>query len=94
MYHPDKQKALNNHLVVLLTKRQKGTLPPTLSALSEIGVTPPKDPFSTGMPKYILRGNGATLYSIGPDLSDNQGKLEYDPTNGVISPGDIAVSVR
>ncbi len=75
-------------------RAEKGTLPPTLSALSEIGVTPPTDPFSNHMLKYIFRGNSATLYSIGPDLISNGGKPEYDPTNGTISSGDITVNVR
>ena len=73
---------------------EKGTLPSSLAALSEIGVTPPLDPFSNHMLKYIFRGNSATLYSIGPDLMDNGGSPEYDPKNGTVSSGDITVSVR
>ncbi len=75
-------------------RAEKGPLPPNLSALSEIGVISPKDPFSNHMLKYIFRGNSAALYSIGPDLIDNGGKSEYDPKNGTVSSGDIAVNVR
>ena len=75
-------------------RAEKGTLPSNLAALSEIGVTPQEDPFSNHMLKYIFRGNSATLYSIGPDLISNGGKPEYDPKNGTVSPGDIAVNVR
>jgi len=75
-------------------RAQKDTLLPNLAALSEIGVTPPKDPFSGYIPKYNFSANMATLYSIGPDLVDNGGKLEYDPTNGTLSAGDITVNVR
>ncbi len=75
-------------------RAEKGTLPLSLAALSEIGVTPSTDPFSNHMLKYIFRGNSATLYSIGPDLMNNGGSPEYDPRRGTISPGDIAVSVR
>lgn len=79
---------------VLAYRAEKGTLPTSLAALTEIGVTPPKDPFSTGIPKYMLRGNSAFLYSIGPDLIDNGASPDYDPTNGTISSGDIMVTLH
>jgi hypothetical protein len=41
-----------------------------------------------------VSGNSGILYSIGPDLIDNGGSPDYDPTNGTISSGDITVAVR
>jgi hypothetical protein len=80
---------------ILAYRAQKGTLPPNLFALSEIGVTAPKDPFSPTMAvKYVQRGNSSLLYSIGPDLTDNGGSPAYDPTNGTISSGDIIANVQ
>lgn len=32
-----------------------------------------------------------TIYSVGPDKKDNNGEVLYDPTNGIISQGDIVV---
>jgi len=32
-------------------------------------------------------------YSIGPDKTDNRATVEYDPTNGTVSPGDISTKV-
>jgi hypothetical protein len=73
---------------------EKGSLPTSLSALGEVGVSPPADPFSNTTIKYRVSGNSGILYSIGPDLIDNGGSPDYDPTNGTISAGDIAVSVQ
>ncbi len=30
------------------------------------------------------------IYSVGPDKKDNEGSILYDPTNGILSSGDIA----
>jgi hypothetical protein len=43
------------------------------------------DPF-TGKP---LMKMGNSFYSLGPDMTDQGGKVVYDPTNGTLSAGDI-----
>jgi hypothetical protein len=39
-------------------------------------------------------GGGVLLYSLGPDLQDQQGQIEYDPSNGTVSAGDLTVKVE
>jgi hypothetical protein len=39
-------------------------------------------------------GGGILLYSLGPDLQDQHGQIEYDPTNGTVSAGDLTLDVR
>jgi hypothetical protein len=39
--------------------------------------------------KYESSKDGWKLWSIGPDGKDDKGKLEYDPSNGLRSTGDI-----
>jgi len=46
-----------------------------------------QDPF-TGRPLVLAPDR---IYSLGPDMIDQKGALLYDPTNGTVSPGDIAV---
>ena len=48
----------------------------------------PKDPFSEQ--PYLWDSASKTFYSIGPDKLDDQNLLQYDPTNGTISNGDIS----
>jgi RNA polymerase sigma-70 factor, ECF subfamily len=54
------------------------------------------DPF-TNFQKPLRPGknpdNTWSLYSIGPDRKDNQAQIEYDPTNGTISAGDITFPI-
>jgi hypothetical protein len=52
-----------------------------------------RDPFGE-QPLHLESGPNHTLiYSIGPDLKDQQGRTAYDPTNGTLSAGDIAIRV-
>lgn len=44
--------------------------------------------------KILPQGNDRIVYSIGPDKTDQQGRVEYDATNGTISHGDITLLVR
>jgi len=48
-----------------------------------------KDPFSG---KPFLFSNEGVPYSIGPDFQDNRGLIIYDPTNGMVSKGDILLN--
>ena len=48
------------------------------------------DPFTTS----TLISYNNFIYSIGPDKIDNYALIVYDPTNGIISRGDILVKTR
>lgn len=37
---------------------------------------------TSGMPYYYV-------WSLGPDRADNHATLDYDPTNGTVSAGDV-----
>ncbi|MEN6625998.1 MAG: hypothetical protein ABFD69_07220 [Candidatus Sumerlaeia bacterium] len=52
--------------------------------------SPWRDPF-TGKPLRVINGtsNTLTIYSLGPDAVDQRCRVTYDPTNGIISPGDV-----
>jgi hypothetical protein len=39
----------------------------------------------------LLRYADGRLYSVGPNGRDEGGVVAYDPTNGVVSPGDVVV---
>jgi hypothetical protein len=78
----------------LLTYRAaKGSLPQQISAVAELGFTPPNDPFSGKPFQYGVTGAHGVLYSLGPNLQDEQARVSYDPTNGTVSAGDIIVAV-
>lgn len=68
---------------------------PTDGSSGELIPTPDIDPFSPKQsPLFILaKGNDQIVYSIGPDLTDQQAMIEYDPTNGTTSSGDITRTV-
>ncbi len=66
-----------------------------LSPVAYISEIPP-DPFSqtaTSPPQYIVNSasNSYVIYSTGPDAADGLGVVQYDPTNGLRSAGDIIV---
>ncbi|MDX1972324.1 MAG: hypothetical protein SFY68_07320 [Candidatus Sumerlaeia bacterium] len=56
---------------------------------------PARDPFSEqGNPlKIISTPEEVVVYSIGPDLLDQEARITYDPTNGSISEGDVLLRV-
>jgi hypothetical protein len=54
---------------------------------------PPKDPFSDGPMRFLSTTDSLICYSIGPDRRDNHARIEYDPTNGTFSAGDLWVKV-
>jgi hypothetical protein len=53
--------------------------------------SPWRDPFTDAPLVLDATTSPALLYSLGPDLKDQRGLLAYDPTNGALSPGDIAL---
>ncbi len=50
----------------------------------------PLDPFSGKLLPYSPTREGYQLYSVGPDGTDQSGAVQYDPTNGTLSSGDIS----
>lgn len=54
---------------------------------------PPRDPFSPGPLRFRPGVIWNSCYSVGPDRQDNSAAIEYDPTNGTISAGDIVLRV-
>jgi hypothetical protein len=54
---------------------------------------PPTDPFTSQPLRWNPTAQPWVCYSAGPDKQDNLGRLEYDPTNGTFSAGDIVLPV-
>lgn len=54
---------------------------------------PPKDRFTDGPLQFRLTTDSLICYSVGPDKRDDLAAVEYDPTNGTVSAGDIALRV-
>ena len=46
-----------------------------------------KDPFSNE--NYLWNAETRNLYGVGPDCNDDHAEVNYDPTNGILSSGDI-----
>jgi len=53
----------------------------------------PEDPFSGEAFKYVRTGEGATVYSVGPDMVDNLGE-ERVRMDGGITEGDYVFAIR
>lgn len=51
---------------------------------------PEPDPFTSTSLQCLLTPTTFTVYSAGPDKKDEYALIDYDPTNGTISAGDIA----
>lgn len=66
-----------------------GVYPDSLDAIANLYKTPPVDPFTAKPFVYEKSDDGFRLYSLGPELVDDKAAIEYDPTNGTISAGDI-----
>ncbi len=77
-----------------LYQLQTGAFPGSLDELvpgylSEL----PEDPFSGGAFKYVRTSEGATVYSVGPDMVDNLGQERVE-TGGEIPEGDYVFEIR
>lgn len=69
-------------LALALFKLQHGEFPKELSELqSLVASTSLQDPFSDGVFHYQRQDHGYLLYSVGPDLGDDGGKVQYDDTH-------------
>jgi hypothetical protein len=68
---------------------EHGAAPKSLAALTPEPLAKlPVDPFAPKGATFNLSSGGA-IYSIGPDGRNDAARVAYDPTNGVVSPGDI-----
>ena len=56
--------------------------------------TLPQDPFTSLSFHYSNQSSEIVLYSFGPDTTDDHAQLLYDPTNGMMSQGDILVRLQ
>lgn len=79
---------------LLLARRieqlESGTAPQEATQLvPECLPEPLRDPFSDIA--YVWDASRELFYSIGPDKRNDQNQIRYDPTNGTISAGDIAL---
>jgi len=43
--------------------------------------------------KCYVKDGQVVVYSVGPDKTDDGAKIAYDPTNGLVSKGDIWITV-
>ena len=71
---------------------EKGRYPQRLADLAPAYFkAAPLDPFSGVEFKYRCAPDGSSysLYSVGPDKTDDGGAMRYDSKNGTVSPGDI-----
>jgi hypothetical protein len=74
----------------------KGDFPSSVSDLSSfLKGERPEDAFDEKAPLKFLRisENQFSVYSIGPDKTDDKAAFSYDPTNGTITPGDIFIQI-
>lgn len=53
------------------------------------------DPFGNGASFLAtFTGEGITVRSLGPDGDDDSGAIAYDPTNGIVTDGDIMMTTK
>lgn len=59
-------------------------------------IAAPTDPFALPVAPLRAMRDAAdlTIYSIGPDRVDDSALVEYDPTNGTVSVGDITTTIQ
>ena len=71
-------------------KHEHGSYPAYLGTLQSSLQEPlPEDPFSGDRFRYRRQGEGFTVYSLGPDLTDNGGSEEIESGAGLDTRGDI-----
>ena len=72
-------------------KSKNNIYPTSLANLApEILQVVPNDPFTDEPFKYIS-GTRASLWSVGPNMTDNNGRFVFDPKKGATSAGDIVI---
>jgi len=75
----------------LLNKQWPASLPMLVPQYLEEAIP---DPFGRESFKIFFHPGGFRVYSLGPDRTDNNGNLPYNPMNGVMSAGDILMDIR
>jgi hypothetical protein len=77
-------------------KEEKGRFPESFEELREVrgkGKSAYTDPW--GSPFQMVERDGTvSVYSVGPDLADDDMSVRYDPTNGLESAGDVWMILR
>jgi len=63
-------------LAVVAHRSDHGSLPASLDELTRDGWELPSDPFGGGEYKYRREGDGFTVWSIGPDLDDDDAEVD------------------
>ena len=73
--------------------RESGVPATTMEQLAPLVVGGvPTDPFSGKPVNFsLLEAKSTTTWSVGPDRTDDSGALDYDPTNGTLSTGDVVL---
>ncbi len=56
-------------------------------------VREPHDPFTNEALRFAPEGDAFALWAVGPDKRDDGGRMDYDPTNGTFSGGDIVLTI-
>lgn len=75
---------------IQLYQLEKKQWPKKIEELNTYLSSIPIDPFSEKPFLWAMDAAGKpTAYSVGPDFKDDAAKITYDPTNGMVSVGDI-----
>lgn len=70
-----------------------GALPASANDLAPLLDALPQDPFTSAPLHCRPAPDAFTVYSVGPDRRDDRGLIQYDPSNGTVSAGDLAVKI-
>ena len=73
------------------TKEELQRLSSPRQELAEDFLRGTKDPYTNAPYRLKDASPAVWVYSIGPDRLDQKGEILYDPTNGMVSIGDIWV---
>lgn len=93
--YPDVMHSLTTPVAYLTTYFPDPFADAMPPATEEPSAKPTPDPGPRYIKKVIAPDYTAIrLYSVGPDGIDQRGALEYDPTNGTVSSGDIVRTIR
>lgn len=81
------------HTKVKLLRRSLDSTTLSISLIREhLGKQEFYDPFTYKPMRISNTSTTIYVYSVGPDIEDNNAYISYDPTNGLKSSGDLFVS--
>jgi len=69
-------RAIQIALAVVAYRSEHGSLPASLDEVAQVGWELPADPFGGGQYRYRKEGNGFVVWSIGPDLDDDNAEVD------------------